>query len=121
MCSSDLPLKDLNRLNFGGTIGDSIRGATRPVTKAMGSLAEDALNSFNIGNPLSGAISGLSSPTQRGLSYATAGGPSLNSNTNNPMGDIMIHNITTLDGEVIANSTERINTRNDRRFNPTKK
>ena len=65
------PLKDLNRLNFGGTIGDSIRGATRPVTKAMGSLAEDALNSFNIGNPLSGAISGLSSPVQRDLSSPT--------------------------------------------------
>lgn len=115
------PLKDLNRLNFGGTIGDSIRGATRPVTKAMGSLAEDALNSFNIGNPLNSAISGLSmNPTQRGMSYAMAGGQTLDAN-NSPMSDIVINNITTLDGEVIASSTERINSRNDRRFNPTKK
>lgn len=115
------PLKDLNRLNFGGTIGDSIRGATRPVTKSMGSLAEDALNSFNIGNPLNSAISGLSmNPTQRGMSYAMAGGQTLDAN-NSPMSDIVINNITTLDGEVIASSTERINSRNDRRFNPTKK
>ena len=116
------PLKDLNRLNFGGTIGDSIKNATRPVTRAMGNLAEDALSSFNIGNPLSGAIDGLSmNPAQMGLAYATSGGSLSNSNDNSPMSDIVIHNITTLDGEVIASTTERINARNDRRFNPTKK
>ena len=115
------PLKDLNRLNFGGTIGDSIKNATSPVTRAMSNLAEDALNSFNIGNPLSSAINGLSmNPMQRGLSYAMAGGQSLDVSSA-PMSDIVIHNITTLDGEVIASTTERINARNDRRFNPTKK
>ena len=72
-------------------------------------------------NPLNSAINGMTmNSPQRGLSYAMAGGQTLDAN-NSPMSDIVINNITTLDGEVIASSTERINTRNDRRFNPTKK
>jgi phage-related protein len=45
------PLKDLHRLNFGGTISESIANARKPVAKAMESLGRE-VSDFDIGIPL---------------------------------------------------------------------
>lgn len=43
------PLKDLNRLNFGGVISESINNAKRPVAKAMGELSRTMMGDYGIG------------------------------------------------------------------------
>ena len=46
------PLKDLNRLNFGGTISEAIYNAKRPVANAMNELAKTMTEDYGIGNSL---------------------------------------------------------------------
>lgn len=58
------PLKDLNRLNFGGTISESILNAKRPVTKAMDELASIMMSDYDIGNTLDISMSS-SKPTNQ--------------------------------------------------------
>ena len=60
--------------NLALGLGEGFTGEMGSVTKDMANLAESALNSFDIGNPLSSTINSLSmSPTQKKLSYVTAG------------------------------------------------
>ncbi len=70
------PLKDLNKLNFGGTISESIANARKPVAKAMESLGRE-VSDFDIGIPLNMgkpdlAVAGASNTG--GGQVATAGG-----------------------------------------------
>lgn len=43
------PLRDLDKLNFGGTIASSITKGTKDVTKAMGGMAGDAMDTLEGG------------------------------------------------------------------------
>ncbi len=53
-------LRDLNKLNFGGTIADSIYAAENPVTRAMGSLAKMTMDSYDVNKAIS--MTGRMSP-----------------------------------------------------------
>lgn len=46
------PLRDLNRLNFGGTIADSIYGGKKIVNKAISSLADDVNEGLSFNSEL---------------------------------------------------------------------
>lgn len=64
------PLRDLNKLNFGGTISESIYNAKGPVTKAMDDLTSTMMNDFGIGNNLDVAMSSTKSGFTNKINHA---------------------------------------------------
>lgn len=91
--AKDGPLTDLHKLNFGGTIADSIKRGQSIAVSAANTMMDSIKNAtdpnINIGATMSNS---------RLNNQATAG-------ENAGGRPIIIHNITNLDGEVIARGT----------------
>ncbi len=98
------PLKDLNKLNFGGTISDSIYNARGAVTSAMSNLAQDAMDSYNIASPLNGVMNEFKTGTLTyGLNQKV--GSLANSQSIGEAGqdgDVTVKLVVQLDGETVA-------------------